>query len=325
MSALLSVENLRVWYPANRKLGELLKGAERKFVKAVDHVSFDINKGETLGIVGESGCGKSTLGRAMLGLEKITEGNVSFHDDSFSKFNQKKWLAFRQSAQMIFQDPFSSLNPRQTIGAALREVLKVHDICKPNERDDKIKELLFDVGLSPELMERYPGTLSGGQCQRIGIARALALSPDIIVADESVSALDVSVQAQILNLFLELKRKKNLALVFISHDLEVVRHVCEKVIVMYLGRVVETGTIEQVFNAPKHPYTRSLLSARPYVGGPALREMSILAGEPPSPLDLPKGCAFNPRCENVMDVCKTGEMPSLIETEAGCAACHLYA
>ena len=225
---------------------------------------------------------------------------------------------------MIFQDPYASLNPKMTVGDTLREVLKVHTICSPNQYDQHIEALLDRVGLSAKIAERLPRTLSGGQCQRIGIARALAVEPKLIIADEAVSALDVSVQAQILNLFLELKQQRNLTLLFISHDLEVIRHVCQRIAVMYLGRIVEMGTTAEVFENPCHPYTQALLNSRPNVDGPRLIDTEILPGEPPSPLNLPSGCTFHPRCSNALPECSVDPKPELTRLCNTNVACHLY-
>lgn len=325
MTAILEAHDVQRWYPLQSGLFDMLSGAKAQFVKAVDGVSFTVEKGQSLGIVGESGCGKSTLGRVLLGLDDATGGNVSFEGHALSSLSSTEKQKFRQAAQMIFQDPTMSLNPRMTIGAALTEVLAVHNICPPSERAEKVVELLSIVGLPPETTSRLPRTLSGGQCQRIGIARALALEPDVIIADEAVSALDVSIQAQVLNLFIELQRSRNLALVFISHDLEVVRHVCDKVVVMYLGKIVESGPVKDVFENPQHPYTQSLIASVPRIDGPGLHAMKMLEGEPPSPLKRPQGCPFHPRCSAVMDVCKTGGFPTLQEHGEAKYSCHLSA
>lgn len=323
MAVTLEANDLQLWYPLQRGIADIITGKEAKYVKAVDGVNFAIEPGVTLGIVGESGCGKSTLGRALLGLDSATGGKVTFGGRDLSDFTSSEKFEFRRSAQMIFQDPMMSLNPRMTVGAALVEVLSVHDICRPSERASKVSELLSTVGLPAEIGARLPRTLSGGQCQRIGIARALALEPDIIVADEAVSALDVSIQAQILNLFIQLQRSRNLALVFISHDLEVVRHVCSRVIVMYLGKIVETGPVDDVFSNPQHPYTQALVASVPRLDGPGLDAMKMLEGEPPSPLNRPEGCPFHPRCPHVMSRCKTGSFPASHRYGKSLVACHL--
>lgn len=324
MTELLKAHNLERWYAVRRGNGDFFTGSKAKYVKAVDGVSFAVSSGQTLGIVGESGCGKSTLGRVLLGLDTATGGDVTFNGSPISGFSKTQMLRFRRSAQMIFQDPMMSLNPRLSVGAALTEVLAVHNIVPPAQRQDKVVELLRTVGLTPAIASRLPRTLSGGQCQRIGIARALALDPDVVVADEAVSALDVSVQAQILNLFIELQRRRNMALVFISHDLEVVRHICDHVIVMYLGKIVESGPVADIFSNPQHPYTQALISSVPRINGPGLMNMEMLAGEPPSPTNRPDGCAFHPRCSKVMPHCKTGNFPATRTHGASQVACHLY-
>lgn len=322
MAATLKAENLHLYYSQQRELSHLLRRSEPPSVKALDGIDVTIKPGVTLGIVGESGCGKSTLGRALLGLEQATKGTVSFDDRDISTFSVPENLRFRRAAQMIFQDPSTSLNPRMPVGKALEEVLAVHHMCRASERAEKVAELLIKVGLLPEIATRLPRTLSGGQCQRIGIARALALEPEIIVADEAVSALDVSIQAQILNLFIELQRERNLTLVFISHDLEVVRHICDQVIVMYLGKMVESGPVEEVLNQPKHPYTQALVASLPTLDGPSLAEMTMLEGEPPSPLKRPEGCAFHPRCPQVQSKCKQGAFPETKQRGSVQIACH---
>lgn len=323
MATLIEAQNLQRWYPLQRGVSDLVNGSAPQFVKAVDGVSFAVQPGTTLGIVGESGCGKSTLGRVLLGLDDATGGGVAFAGRDLAGLTRAEKLEFRRSAQMIFQDPTMSLNPRMTVGSALTEVLAVHNICPPAERAEKVAELLETVGLSPGIAKRLPRTLSGGQCQRIGIARALALSPDVIVADEAVSALDVSVQAQILNLFIALRKRRNMALVFISHDLEVVRHVCDHVLVMYLGKIVENGPVAEVFSNPQHPYTQALVASVPRIDGPGLRAMDMLQGEPPSPLNRPAGCPFHPRCGQVMARCTQGEFPDTHKVGASHVACHL--
>ena len=325
MTAIIEAHDVQRWYPLQSGLIDMLTRSEPKYVKAVDGVSFSVTKGQSLGIVGESGCGKSTLGRVLLGLDEATGGDVSFAGRKLSSLTSSEKQEFRRAAQMIFQDPTMSLNPRMTIGAALSEVLAVHDICPPQDRATKVAELLDIVGLPPETTSRLPRTLSGGQCQRIGIARALALEPDVIIADEAVSALDVSIQAQVLNLFIELRRTRNLALVFISHDLEVVRHVCDQVVVMYLGKIVEAGPVKDVFENPQHPYTQSLIASVPRIDGPGLKSMKMLEGEPPSPLKRPEGCPFHPRCSHVMDQCKTGAFPERRKHGETLFSCHLKA
>lgn len=323
MGAILEASNLRRWYDLHRGLAGMLTGSGARHVKAVDGVSFGVEPGTTLGIVGESGCGKSTLGRVLLGLDKASDGEVFFEGRAMAGFTRADMLNFRRSAQMIFQDPTMSLNPRMTVGAALKEVLTVHDICPPSERQARVVELLDTVGLPAETAKRLPRTLSGGQCQRIGIARALALDPAVIVADEAVSALDASIQAQILNLFIRLQKSRNLALVFISHDLEVVRHVCDRILVMYLGKIVESGPVSEVLSNPQHPYTQALVASVPRLDGPGLGAMDMLEGEPPSPMNRPAGCPFHTRCPHVMERCRTGAFPDTYQRGMSSVACYL--
>lgn len=320
----LEVENLCVWFPLRRGLKEIALLQPAKQVRAVDCVTFALAEGESLGLVGESGCGKSTLGRAVLRLVRHTAGSVSFGGEEISGLKRMRAKAFRRQAQMVFQDPYSSLNPKLTVRTTLAEVLRVHRLCDSSSVDREIARLMQEVGLDPGLAGRRPRALSGGQCQRVVIARALALGPRMIVADESVSALDVSIQAQILNLFVRLQRTHRLAMLFISHDLSVVRHICHRVAVMYLGRVVEIGATEDIFRAPKHPYTQALLAAKPKMNGASLRDTQLLSGEPPSPLKRPKGCAFHPRCPHVMPQCRQDPPPAAIEMPTGDVACHLY-
>ena len=325
MSALLEVQDLHVHFKQPRSLLDFVGGRPQRMVQAVNGVSLTLNRGETLGLVGESGCGKSTLGRAIVGLTPATSGGVRFSDSGTANSQGNSAARSHHQAQMVFQDPVMSLNPRYTVGQGIAEALQVHRIVSRDRITDRVAELLETVGLSVELGKRRPRALSGGQCQRAGIARSLAVEPDIIVADESVSALDVSIQAQILNLFLRLQRERNLALLFISHDLGVVRHLCQRVAVMYLGRIVETGPTEEVFNDPKHPYTQALVAAIPRIDSAVGSASEMLAGEPPSPFDLPQGCTFHPRCRHAMPACRTNPPPADFPVGAGMAACHLYA
>jgi peptide/nickel transport system ATP-binding protein len=322
MSALIAVEGLRVEF-RERGLRQLF-GAGGGTVHAVNGISLAVRRGETLGLVGESGCGKSTLGRAMLRLVAPTAGRVAFEGRDLSAMDADALLAFRRRAQMVFQDPYAALNPRLPVGETLAEVFRVHRLCPPGEVRRQVERLMTSVGLSPDLAGRRPAALSGGQCQRVGIARALAVGPELLIADEAVSALDVSIQAQILNLFTRLREERHLALVFISHDLGVVRHLCQRVAVMYLGRIVEEGPTEAVFAQPKHPYTQALIASIPRLdpgaGAPQLR----LPGEPPSPTRIPAGCPFHPRCAQAMPHCRADPPPT--ERAAGDAQvwCHLY-
>ncbi|WP_374654233.1 ABC transporter ATP-binding protein [Dongia sp.] len=314
MSApLLRVKDLQVHFP----------GPKGRLVRAVNGVSFTLKPGETLGLVGESGCGKSTLGRAILRLGDISAGAVDFDGIDVGGGDRDAILRLRLETAMIFQDPYNALNPRLSIGQAIAEVLRVHRKVPPARIAARVAELMQLVGLSPDLANRRPRALSGGQCQRAGIARALAIVPKLIVADECVAALDVSIQAQIINLLIELKARMNLALIFIAHDLGVVRRICDRVAVMYLGRIVEEGATEDVFGAPRHPYTRALMRAIPEIDPDRILPADPLGGEPPSPLDLPTGCAFHPRCADAMPVCRQ-EYPAQ-RFVAGCrVACHLY-
>ncbi len=292
---------------------------------AVDGVSLDVMQGETLGLVGESGCGKSTLGRLLLRLQEPTSGRVYFEGRELTGLSQSALRPFRSKMQIIFQDPYSSLNPRMTVRAALAEALRVHQRAgSASEEEQRIAALLERVGLRPEQMRRYPHEFSGGQRQRIGIARALAVSPSFIVADEPVSALDVSIQAQIVNLLADLQDELGLSYLFIAHDLHVVEHVSRRVAVMYLGRLVELATAEQIYLRPRHPYTEALLSAAPEPDPRARKRRLLLEGDVPSPLDPPSGCSFHPRCPIARKGLCDQEVPGLRRIEPGHeVACHL--
>ncbi len=294
-------------------------------LRAVDGVTLDVMPGETLGLVGESGCGKSTLGRLFLRLQDPTSGRVFFEGKDITGLSQAALRPLRSNMQIIFQDPYSSLNPRMTVRAALAEALHVHGLAESaSEERDRVAALLQRVGLRPEHMRRYPHEFSGGQRQRIGIARALAVEPRFIVADEPVSALDVSIQAQIVNLLSDLQAELGLSFLFIAHDLHVVEHVSRRVAVMYLGRVVELASSEQIYENPRHPYTKALLSAAPEPDPKAHRKRLILQGDVPSPLDPPTGCAFHPRCPIAEKGLCDREVPALRVIEAGHeVACHL--
>ena len=311
---LLRVEDLQVHFPAG-------KG---KLVRAVNGVAFELKPGETLGLVGESGCGKSTLGRAILKLGPLTAGSVTIDGRDIGSGSAADIMQMRRETAMIFQDPYNALNPRLSIGSAIEEVLGVHKKVPPDRIKERVAELMQLVGLSPALSHRRPRALSGGQCQRAGIARALAIEPKLIIADECVAALDVSIQAQIINLLIELKGRMNLALIFIAHDLGVVRRLCDRVAVMYLGRIVEEGATEDVFGAPKHPYTRALMRAIPEIDPDRGLPTDPLGGEPPSPLDIPPGCAFHPRCPDVMPACRQNPVPAAHAIGPCQVACHLY-
>ena len=293
-------------------------------LRAVDGVSFTLNEGETLGLVGESGCGKSTLCRAILQLTEPTSGSVRFAGEELVGRSRRDLRPLRRQMQMVFQDPFASLNPRKRVGQIIGDPLELHGLAKGAELRRQVRELLDRVGLQPEHYNRYPHEFSGGQRQRIGIARALALQPKLIVADEPVSALDVSVQAQIINLLEELQDEFGLSYLFVAHDLGVVRHVSDRVAVMYLGKIVEISDADALYKKPIHPYTNALLSAVP-IPDPKLnaaRERLVLEGDVPSPIDPPPGCSFHPRCPFATDVCTTDEPALLEHAEEHTAACH---
>jgi oligopeptide transport system ATP-binding protein len=313
---LVEVRGLRMHFPitegiiARRKIGE---------VKAVDGVDLTIRRGETLGLVGESGCGKTTMGRCILRLEKPTEGAILYDGVDIAGLDRRSLVGLRRRIQVIFQDPYSSLNPRQKVGSILSEPMRVHGI-EPDarRREARVKELLATCGLNPNFADRYPHEMSGGQRQRVGIARALAVDPEFIVCDEAVSALDVSIQAQIINLLEDLREKFKLTYLFIAHDLSVVRHLCQRVAVMYLGHVVELADCDEVFDNPLHPYTKALLAAVP-VPDPTVeadRSFQPLSGEVPSPINPPKGCVFHPRCPIAVAECQA-VTPELRELRPG--------
>ncbi|WP_088032174.1 ABC transporter ATP-binding protein [Evansella clarkii] len=316
--SLIKLQDLKKYYPVRSKF---IKRTE-SHVKAVNGVTLDVYQGETLGVVGESGCGKSTLGRTIMQLEKSTNGRILFDNEDLTKLNRRKLKPFRKQMQMIFQDPFASLNPRQRIGDAIEEALVIHTSLTKEERRARVRSILEEVGLKPEHAERYPHEFSGGQRQRIGIGRAIAVNPKFLVCDEPVSALDVSVQAQIIKLLKDIQEKENLTYLFISHDLGVVRHICNRVMVMYLGHMVELATVEKLYKSPTHPYTEALLSAIPRPDTSKKTQRIKIKGELPSPSDNISGCPFHTRCPLVTERCKV-EVPEWREVDAGhYVACH---
>ncbi|MER6174345.1 dipeptide ABC transporter ATP-binding protein [Streptosporangium sp. NPDC001681] len=310
---LLAVEGVTKHYPIRR--GQIIKRSAG-VLKAVDGVSFELRAGETLGIVGESGCGKSTLAKLLIRLEQPTGGHIRYRGTDIAALRGRELRDLRRQVQVVFQDPYSSLDPRMTVGQIIAEPFAVHRGLAPTNRRRRVRELLKTVGLNPEHIDRYPHQFSGGQRQRIGIARALALRPDVLVCDEPVSALDVSIQAQIINLLRQLQRDLGLAYVFIAHDLAVVRHISHRVAVMYLGKIVEIGTAPEIFEQPAHPYTRALLSAAPVPDPHHRGERIILRGDPPSPVKSLSGCSFRPRCWQAVDACAE-HPPALIERGTG--------
>ncbi len=319
--ALIHAEGVRKYFPI--KKGVIIQ-REIARVHAVDDVSFDIRAGETLGLVGESGCGKSTLGRCIVRLYELTDGKIEFEGRDISHLSRRDLRPIRRQMQMVFQDPYASLNPRKRVGSIISDPLRIHGLGDGKEVRARVQELLELVGLSPEHYNRYPHEFSGGQRQRIGVARALALRPKLIVADEPVSALDVSIQAQVINLLDDLQDELSLTYLFIAHDLGVVRHVSDRIAVMYLGKIVEISPAEELYQRPVHPYTEALLSAVP-VPDPELsakRERIVLEGDVPSPISPPSGCRFHPRCRYATEICATDEPPLVAHGAGHLAACH---
>ncbi len=318
MTALLEVENLVKYFVAERSL----LGRPTAFVRAVDGVSFSVDAGKTLALVGESGCGKSTVSRLVLRLIEPDSGHIRFEGRDLLALDANQLRAFRRDAQIIFQDPYASLNPRMTVGQILTEPLALHDLVPPAARRERVEELLRLVGLEPRFARRYPHEFSGGQRQRIAIARALAVEPKLIICDEPVSALDVSIRSQILNLLRDLQGRLGLAYIFVSHDLAVVKHIADRVAVMNLGGIVETAEAEALFASPRHPYSRALLSAIPVPKPRAKRSRIVLQGELPSALNPPSGCRFHTRCPYVIERCRVEPPPLLADAVGHLTACH---
>lgn len=317
---LLKVEGLKKYFPIQRGVFKQTVGQ----VRAVDGISFEVKRGETLGVVGESGCGKSTMGRSILRLIEPTAGKVEFEGKDVISMSKQTMRAMRREMQIVFQDPYASLNPRYSIAQTLIEPMTIHNLHTPDTRMERVRTLLNRVGLDPDYAKRYPHEFSGGQRQRIGIARALTLNPKLVVLDEPVAALDVSVQSQVLNLLEDLQEEFNLTYVFIAHDLSVVRHISDRVMVLYLGRMAELADSEELFVNPLHPYTKALLSAVPVPNPDAKRERIILQGDLPSPANPPSGCPFHTRCPVAMDICRS-QVPEWKEVKANhLVACHLY-
>lgn len=318
---LLKVEHLKKYYPVKSSSLKRSNG----FVKAVDDISFDVKVGETFGIVGESGCGKSTMGKSVIRLIEPTDGRVILDGQDFTALKGKELKKARENIKLIFQDPYASLNPRMTVKDIIGEPIDIAKIYKTKkERDDRIIEVMKQVGLNLDYLYRYPHEFSGGQRQRIGIARAIALQPKLIICDEPVSALDVSIQAKIINLLKELQQKLGIAYIFISHDLSVVKHIADRVGVMYLGNMMEMADKKALYSNPLHPYTQALFSAIPKISSERIDDKEILGGDVPSPANPPKGCRFVTRCPKAMEICKSVR-PELKEVEPGHkCACHLY-
>jgi oligopeptide/dipeptide ABC transporter ATP-binding protein len=319
---LLEVRGLHLHFDLGRGLAGRLRGRQTEVLRAVDGVDLELARGETLGLVGESGCGKSTLGRTIVGLYTPTSGEVRYEGQTLSADRERRE---RRRIQMVFQDPYSSLNPRMTVRQTLAELLRVHQVVPKESVDERCRELVGLVGLPERALDAHPRQFSGGQRQRIAIARALALEPEVLVADEPVSALDVSVQATVLNLLDDLRERLGLTVLLIAHNMAVVRHVCDRVAVMYLGRIVETAPTDEVFTDPRHPYTQGLLRAVPRLTPGRAGDAAAVAGDPPSPIDLPTGCRFHPRCPIAQEpVCSTDD-PALVAGPARAAhraACH---
>jgi len=321
------VEDLKKWFPVRMGFFGSLVSRKELFVHAVDGISFEVQKGEIFGLAGESGSGKTTTGRVILRLTNPTSGKILFKDKDITRLRDRQLKPFRQKMQMVFQDPYESLNPRMTIFDIVAEPLRIHGGLSPKETEDKVHKTLDNVELTPpeEFTTRYPHELSGGQRQRVGVARALTLEPEFIVADEPVSMLDVSIRAEVLNLMVDLREKMQVAFLYITHDLAVARHTCDKVAIMYLGKIMEKGPIEKLIFEPLHPYTQALIAAVPVPDPSSKRIDAMIKGEIPSPVNPPSGCRFHTRCQcYIGDICRTVE-PLLVETAKDhCVACHLY-
>lgn len=320
MEPILQINNLKKHFDIPNNIPFL---PSNQSVKAVDGVSFKVFKGETLGIVGESGCGKSTVARVASQIISPTDGNIVFDGQSLNNLSNNEFKKIRRSIQMVFQDPYATLNPRMKIGDLIAEPLIVHKIGSKKERKEKVEQLLETVGINKRFYDRYAHEFSGGQRQRINIARALALNPDLIICDEPVSALDVSIQAQVLNLLRELQKEFNLTYIFISHDLNVVRYICDRIAVMYLGKIVEIGTYQEIYDNPKHPYTKALLSSIPKENPFDSIDRVPLKGNVPSPINPPSGCSFHERCPFAIDICKKDVPELLSKNDDHLAACHV--
>lgn len=319
-NTILEVKDLKKYYPVETGIF----GAAPAYLKAVDGVSFNVEKGKTLGIIGESGCGKSTVAKLLMNLERPTQGSIKFKGRDTANFNESEMKKLRKNMQMVFQDPYSSLDPKKTAGYIIQEPLIIHNVGTRAEQEQRVKELLKMVGLDYYHANRYPHEFSGGQRQRINIARAIALNPEIVICDEPVSALDVSIQAQVINLLKRLQEEMGLAYIFISHDLSVVKYLSDKLAIMYLGKIVETGKSDDIYKNPMHPYTKALFSAIPPESPLEEKEKMILEGDVPSPLKPPSGCKFHTRCPYAMEKCSKEE-PSLKQIGDGQqVSCHLY-
>jgi oligopeptide/dipeptide ABC transporter ATP-binding protein len=327
MSEFFVANDLTRTFPGRRQIGQIFGGTKRPLVRALNGVSLEIARGETLAIVGESGCGKSTLARSLVRLLDLDSGEIIFEGENVRELKGAALRRYNRRVQMVFQDPYGSLNPRMTVGQILTEALAVHEMVPAAQRPARVAELLSLVRLPANAADRLPHEFSGGQRQRIAIARALSIEPELLIADEIVSALDVSVQAQILNLLLDLQQRLGLAILFVSHDLRVVRHLAHRVAIMYLGRVVEVGPAETVFDHPRHPYTRALLQAAPSMDPPApgtaRTRRAALAGELPSPLAIPTGCPFHPRCPEAISICARDVPRVTVADPKHFATCHL--